>query len=195
MYVICRPAAGANGSAATGPPWSLYVLPSGIYLFVFVARVSVYHARGLFCVFVGLFWVNTGFFWSYAPCSMSLYTYISIHVVGHTWIRKRCLRAYAKEPYTHIHADVNEPCTRINSKMKKRNIRIHSNIQENIRLSLERSTPALLLSPPLPVWIHICIYIYAYIYIYIHIYVIYIYTYVYIYIYLYIHICDIYIYL
>ena len=54
-YIIHRPAAGAEGSAATGPPWSLYVLPSGIYLFVFMARVSVYHTRGLFCVFVGLF--------------------------------------------------------------------------------------------------------------------------------------------
>ena len=55
IYTIRRPAAGANGSAATGPPWSLYVLSSGIYLFVFVARMSVYHTRGLFRVFVGLF--------------------------------------------------------------------------------------------------------------------------------------------
>ena len=59
---IHRRAAGAKGSAATGPPWSLSVLPSGIYLFVFVARVSVYHTGGLFCVFVGLFGVNTGLF-------------------------------------------------------------------------------------------------------------------------------------
>ena len=48
IYIIYRPAARAKGSAATGLPWSLYVLPSGIYLFVFVARVSVYHTRGLF---------------------------------------------------------------------------------------------------------------------------------------------------
>ena len=52
---IHRPAAGADGSATMGPPWSLYVLPPGIYLFVFVARVSVYHTTGLFCVFVGPF--------------------------------------------------------------------------------------------------------------------------------------------
>ena len=43
-----KPSAGEKGSAATGPPWLLYVIPSGICLFVFVARVSVYHTRGLF---------------------------------------------------------------------------------------------------------------------------------------------------
>ena len=62
IYIIYRPAARAKGSAATGLPWSLYVLPSSIHLFVFVARVSVYHTRGLFGVFVGLFGVNTGLF-------------------------------------------------------------------------------------------------------------------------------------
>ena len=40
IYIIHRPEVGAKGSAATGPPWSPYVLPSGIYLFVFVVRGS-----------------------------------------------------------------------------------------------------------------------------------------------------------
>jgi len=55
IYRIHRLAAAAKGSAATGPSWSLYVLPSGIYEFVFVARVSVCHTRGLFLAVVGLF--------------------------------------------------------------------------------------------------------------------------------------------
>ena len=75
---------------------------------------------------------------------MSLYIYIYIHIVGHTWIRKRCLRAYVKEPYTHIHAYENEPCIRMNSKTKEPNIRIYSNIKENIRLRLSKYTSAVL---------------------------------------------------
>ena len=47
-YRIFRPAAGAKRIAATGPRWSLYFLPSGIYFFVFVACVSVYHTRRAF---------------------------------------------------------------------------------------------------------------------------------------------------
>ena len=47
IYRIHRPAARAKGSAATGLPWSLYVVPSSIHLFVFVARVSEYHFMGL----------------------------------------------------------------------------------------------------------------------------------------------------
>ena len=52
MYIyiyttVC--AAGAEGIAATGPPWLLYVLSSGMFPFVFVACVSVYHTRGLSC--------------------------------------------------------------------------------------------------------------------------------------------------
>ena len=63
IHMIHRPAKEERGSAATGPPSSLYVIPSGIYLFVILARVSVHRTRGLFWMFVGLFWVTTGLCW------------------------------------------------------------------------------------------------------------------------------------
>jgi len=100
IHMIHRPAKEERGSAATGPPSSLYVIPSGIYLFVILARVSVHRTRGLFWMFVGLFWVTTGLCWGCeSECTALCLRSRTLSIL---WRARRNARTNA---HTHTHSE------------------------------------------------------------------------------------------